>query len=76
LFALIIVVVGTIAIGALEAVTGVIAGLATGGTGWPFVENLVASLTGTLFQLVLSVVIMSIYIELTGKKVDVGEVFN
>ncbi len=76
LFALIIVVVGTIAIGALEAVTGVIAGLATGGTGWPFVENLVASLTGTLFQLVLSVVIMSIYIELTGKKADVGEVFN
>ncbi|MEJ6595480.1 hypothetical protein [Parasphingorhabdus sp.] len=73
---LIIVVVGTIAIGALEAVTGVIASLATGGSGWPFVENLVASLTGTVFQLVLSVVIMSLYIELTGKKVDVDEVFN
>tara|TARA_R110000824_G_scaffold11585_3_gene50666 strand:- start:34921 stop:35670 length:750 start_codon:yes stop_codon:yes gene_type:complete len=75
LFILIIAVVGTITIGVLEAVTGVITGLATGGTGWPFVENLVASLTGTAFQLILSAVIVSIYIELTGKKSEVREVF-
>ncbi|WP_373491248.1 hypothetical protein [Parasphingorhabdus sp.] len=76
LFILIIAVVGTIAISVLEAVTGVVAGLATGGTGWPFVQNLVASLTGTAFQLILTAVIVSIYIELTGRKTDVGEVFN
>lgn len=71
LFILIIAVVGTITIGVLGAVTGVVAGLATGGTGWPFVENLIASLTGTAFQLVLTAVIVSIYIELTGKTADV-----
>lgn len=76
LFVLIIAIVGTIAIGALQAVTGIITGLATGGTGWPFVENLVASLTGTAFQLVLSVVIMSLYVQLSGKKTDVGNAFN
>lgn len=76
LFILIIAVVGTIAISVLEALTGVVAGLATGGTGWPFVQNLVASLTGTAFQLVLTAVIVSIYIELTGSKNDLSEVFN
>ena len=76
LFILIIAVTGTITIGALQAVTGIITGLATGGAGWPFIENLVASLTGTAFQLVLAVVIISIYLELTGKKSDVGEVFK
>ncbi|WP_339693521.1 hypothetical protein [uncultured Parasphingorhabdus sp.] len=72
LFVLIIAVVGTITIGALQAVTGIIAGLATGGAGWPFIENLVAALTGTAFQLVLAVVIISIYLQLTDKKSDVG----
>ena len=76
LFILIIAVVGTITVGALEAVTGIITGLATSGAGWPFIENLVASLVGTAFQLVLAVVIMSVYLELTGKKRDVGEVFS
>ena len=76
LFVLIIAIVGTITVGALQAVTGIVTGLATSGTGWPFVENLVASLTGTAFQLVLAVVIMSIYIELSGKKSDVREIFN
>lgn len=71
LFIAIIVIVGSITIGVLGAITGVIAGLATGGTGWPFIENLVASLTGTAFQLVLTAVIVSIYIELSGKKADV-----
>ena len=73
LFVLIIAIVGTITVGALQAVTGIITGLATSGSGWLFIENLVASLTGTAFQLVLAVVIMSIYVELTGKKIDVLE---
>ncbi|PIX65194.1 MAG: hypothetical protein COZ43_09820 [Sphingomonadales bacterium CG_4_10_14_3_um_filter_58_15] len=72
-FILIIAVVGTITIGVLEAVTGIIAGLATGGTGWPFIENLVAALTGTAFQLILTAVITSIYIELTGNKANLGQ---
>ncbi|MGB5484406.1 hypothetical protein [Parasphingorhabdus sp.] len=76
LFILIIAVTGTITIGAVQAVVGIIVGLATGGAGWPFIENLVASLTGTAFQLVLAVIIMSVYLELTGKKRDVTEVFN
>ncbi len=76
LFILIIAIVGTIAVGALQAVTGIVTGLATSGAGWPFIENLVASLTGTAFQLVLAVVVMSVYLELTSKKRDVREIFN
>lgn len=76
LFVVIIAVVGTITVGVLEAVTGVITGLLTGGTGWPFVENLVAALTGTAFQLVLAAVITSIYIELTGKNGEVSDIFS
>ena len=76
LFVLIIAIVGTITIGALQAVTGIITGLATSGAGWLFIENLVASLTGTAFQIVLAVVIMSIYLELTGMKGSVRETFN
>lgn len=76
LFVVIIAVVGTITVGVLEAVTGVITGLLTGGTGWPFVENLVAALTGTAFQLVLAAVITSIYIELTGKIGEVSDIFS
>ncbi len=76
LFVAIIAVVGTITIGVLEAVTGVISRLATGGAGWPFIENLVAALTGTAFQLVLAAVITSIYIELRGKKAEVSEIFS
>lgn len=76
LFILIIAVIGMITVGVLEAVTGVITGLATGGAGWPFIENLVAALTGTAFQLVIAAMITSIYVELTGRKTAVSEVFN
>jgi hypothetical protein len=76
LFVLIIAVVGTITIGVLEAVTGVITRLATSGAGWPFVENLVAALTGTAFQLVLAAVITSIYSELNGSNNKVSEIFS
>jgi len=76
LFLAIILVVAVISIGALGAVTGVVAGLVTGGAGWPFIENLVSALAGTAFQLVLSALIVSIYVELSGKKTDIGKVFN
>ena len=76
LFVLIIAVVGTITIGVLEAVTGVITRLATSGAGWPFVENLVAALTGTAFQLVVAAVITSIYVELNGSNNKVSEIFS
>ncbi|MEH6791927.1 hypothetical protein [Parasphingorhabdus sp.] len=76
LFLLMIGIVGIITIGVLETVTGVITGLATGGAGWPFIENLVASFTGTAFQLVLIAVIVSLYIALTGKNSDVSNVFS
>ena len=73
---LIIAIVGTITVAVLEAVTGVITGLATGGAGWPFVENLMAALTGTAFQLVLAAVFTSIYIQLSGKNTEVSQIFN
>ena len=76
LFMLIIAIVGMITVGVVGAVIGVITGLATGGTGWPFVENLVAALTGTAFQLVIASAINSIYIEFTGSNRTVGEIFN
>ena len=76
LFVLIIAIVGTITVAVLEAVTGVITGLATGGAGWPFVENLMAALTGTAFQLVLAAVFTSIYIQLSGKNTEVSQIFN
>ena len=75
LFILIIAVVGMITIGVLSAVTGIIAGLATGGAGWPFIANLVAALSETAFQIVLSVVIVSIYVELTGRTTATGPKF-
>tara|TARA_R110001606_G_scaffold10816_7_gene46644 strand:- start:46345 stop:47097 length:753 start_codon:yes stop_codon:yes gene_type:complete len=75
-FLAIIMVVGGITLNVLEAVTGVVVGLATGGEGWMLILNLVASLVGTIFQLIVYAVIVSIYIELTGKRTRVGEVFN
>ncbi|MFK7841297.1 MAG: hypothetical protein AB8B54_03440 [Sphingorhabdus sp.] len=75
-FILIIAVVGTITIGALQAITGVVTGLVSGGAGLPLAENLVAALTGTAFQLVLSVAIVSIYIQLTGKTAIKDDVFT
>jgi len=65
-FLLIIMVVGGIATNVLEAVTGIVVGLATGGEGWMLIVNLVAALVGTVFQLILYAVIVSIYIELSG----------
>jgi len=75
-FLAIIMVVGGITLNVLEAMTGVVVGLATGGEGWMLILNLVASLIGTIFQLIIYAVIVSIYIELTGKRTRVGEVFN
>ncbi|WP_430414560.1 hypothetical protein [Parasphingorhabdus sp.] len=76
MFLLIIYVVGIVTIGVLQAVTGVITGLATSGAGWPLIGSLVAALTGTIFQIILTTVTVSIYIELTGKKQNVEEIFS
>lgn len=67
-FLLIIMIVGAIVLNVLEAVTGVLVGLATGGEGWMLILNLVSALVETVFQLVLYAVIVSIYIELTGRR--------
>jgi len=75
-FILMISIVCLITIGVLQAVIGVVTGLVSGGTGWPLLENLVASITGTAFQILLTAVISSIYIQMTGSKTDVQEVFN
>lgn len=75
-FILIIAIVGMVTIGVLQAVVGVATGLATGGTGWALLENLVAGVTGTAFQIVLTAVIASMYIQLTGRKTNVEDVFN
>ena len=76
LFVVIIGVVGTITVGVLEAVTGVITGLATGGAGWLLIENLVAALAGSAFQLVIAAVITSVYIDMSGKDKKVSEISN
>ena len=76
LFIFIIAIVGVITMGVLQAVIGVVTGLATSGVGWPLLENLVAALTGTAFQLIIAALIVSIYIQLTGKKFNVEDVFS
>jgi len=68
--------VGAITIGVLQMLVGVVTGLATGGQGWPLIENLVAALAGTALQIVLIVVIAAIYQQLTGKDTAIGEVFS
>jgi len=73
---LIIWLVGAIAVGVLQMLVGVVTGLATGGQGWPLIENLVAALAGTALQIILVVVIASIYQQLTGKNSAIGEVFS
>ncbi|WP_321323696.1 hypothetical protein [uncultured Parasphingorhabdus sp.] len=67
-FLLIIMVVGAIAINVLEAVTGIVVGLATGGEGWPLIVNLVASLVETVFQLIIYAAIASIYLQLSAPR--------
>ncbi|WP_461455758.1 glycerophosphoryl diester phosphodiesterase membrane domain-containing protein [Parasphingorhabdus sp.] len=76
LLVLMIAVIGAITVGVIQMIIGVIIGLATGGAGWPLVENLVSALGGTALQIVFTVLIGSIYYQLTGKGSDVGEVFT
>ncbi|MEO9600954.1 hypothetical protein [Parasphingorhabdus sp.] len=75
-FLLIIVIVGAIAAGAVQILIGIVAGLFTGGLGWPFIENLVAAITNTALQLVVIAIYVSIYMELTSKQADVKGIVN
>lgn len=76
LLVLMIAIIGAITVGVIQMIIGVIIGLATGGAGWPLIENLVSALGGTALQIVFTVLIGSIYYQLTGKGSDVGEVFT
>lgn len=76
LLVLIIVIIGTITVSVVQMVVGVITGLATSGAGWPLIDNLISSLGGAALQVLITVVIASIYSQLTGKGSDVGEVFT
>ncbi len=76
LLVLMIAVIGAITVGVIQMIIGVIIGLATGGAGWPLIENLVSALGGTALQILFTVLIGSIYYQLTGKGSDVGEVFT
>ena len=71
-----IAVIGAITVGVIQMIIGVIIGLATGGAGWPLIENLVSALGGSALQILFTVLIGSIYYQLTGKGSDVGEVFT
>lgn len=73
---LIIAIVGTIAVGVVQMIVGVIVGLATGGAGWALIENFVAALGSTALSIVFTMIIASIYGLLTGTSSQVGEVFN
>jgi len=76
LYLLMISIAGYITIGVVQAVIGLIARLATSGTGLPLLENFVASFTGTAFQILLAVVIAGIYAQLSGKKSEVEDIFG
>ena len=76
LFLVMILLVGGITILVAGLVIGLIVGLASGGTGWPFIENLFTSAFGAVFQVILIAVVASIYRQLTGKSQDVEEVFS
>ncbi len=76
LLILIIAIIGAITVGVIQMLIGVVTGLATGGEGWPLIENLVSALGGAALQVLFTVVIGSIYYQLTGKGSDVAEVFS
>lgn len=76
LLVLIIAIIGAITVGVIQMIVGVVTGLATSGAGWPLIDNLVSALGGTALQVVFTVIIASIYYQLTGKGSEVGEVFS
>lgn len=76
LLVLMIAIIGAITVGVIQMIIGVITGLATGGAGWPLIDNLVSALGGTALQVLFTVLIGSIYYQLTGKGSDVAEVFS
>lgn len=76
LLILMIAIIAAITVGVIQMIVGVITGLATSGAGWPFIENLVAAIGGAATQVLFTVIIASIYYQLTGKGSKVGEVFD
>lgn len=76
LLILIIAIVGVITVGVVQMIVGVIVGLATGGEGWALIENLVSALGSTALQIVFTIIIASIYDQLSGKGSKVEEVFS
>lgn len=75
-FLAMIILVGGVTVLAAGLVVGLIVGLASGGAGWPFIENLLTSALGAVFQVILIAVVAAIYRQLTGKSKDVHEVFS
>ncbi|WP_229956604.1 glycerophosphoryl diester phosphodiesterase membrane domain-containing protein [Parasphingorhabdus litoris] len=76
LLILMIAIIGAITVGVVQMLIGVITGLATAGAGWPLIQNVVSALGGSALQILFTVIIGSIYLQLTGQGSDVGEVFN
>jgi len=76
LLILIIAIVGVITVGVIQMIIGVIVGLATAGEGWALIENLVSALGSTALQIVFTIIIASIYEQLSHKGSKVGEVFS
>ena len=73
---LMIAIIGAITVGVIQMIVGVVTGLATSGAGWPLIDNLVSALGGSALQILFTVIIASIYYQLTGKGSEVGEVFS
>ena len=66
LFVLIVLVIGSIFLGAVQLLVGIGLGLVTGGEGWPLITNLVSTLMNTALAVLLLAIIVSIYRQLTG----------
>ena len=76
LFFAVVAMVGGVTILVVGMVIGVVTGLVSGGQGISLVENLISSLLGTGFQIILIALAASVYRELTGQAVDVKEIFS
>ncbi|MEH6757797.1 MAG: hypothetical protein V7676_09810 [Parasphingorhabdus sp.] len=76
LLVLMIAILSAITVAVIQMIVGVVTGLATGGAGWPLIDNLVSALGGAAVQVLITVIIASIYYELTGKGSEVDEVFR
>lgn len=76
LFILIIAIVGAITVSVAQMIVGVIVGIATSGEGWALIDNLVSALGSTALQLLFTLIIASIYDQLSQNNSQVGDVFS